>query len=96
VGGGLYQKYAAEGWECRALGPPVKPYQWLSEFQAFGQWFIGGAIYYKFGAWQVAYVDWGQTAGRLTAEPEPVVPDDAEAPTDPPVEPADSPPVPEA
>ncbi len=91
VGGGLYQKFAAVGYECGSLGPPVKEYQWLSEFSAWGMWFLGGAIYFKNGAWQVVYGDFGQTAGRLAPEPEPMIPDDAEAPPDPPVEPANRP-----
>lgn len=79
VGGGIYQKYAQNGYECGALGVPVKEYQWLSEFGAWGQWFEFGAIYYS-GAWRVAYGNWGQTAGRLVEAPEPVIPDDAERP----------------
>lgn len=65
VGGGVYQKYAVEFWECGRLGEPVKEYQWLSEFGANGQWFLGGAIYFKNGSWQVAPGNYGQTAGRL-------------------------------
>lgn len=64
VGGGVYQKYREWNWECGNLGPPVKPYDWLSEFGAYGQWFEGGAIYYSNGAWRVALGDYGQTAGR--------------------------------
>lgn len=61
----MYQKYAGVGFECGAMGEPVKGYQWLSEFGGDGQWFLGGAIYFKNGAWRVAFGDWGQTAGRL-------------------------------
>lgn len=64
VGGGVYQSYAAAGYECRQLGEPVKNYQWLSEFSAYGQWFLGGAIYYAGGTWHTVYGDWGQVAGR--------------------------------
>jgi hypothetical protein len=89
VGGGIYQRYAAPDirWECGPLGPPVKEYQWLSEFGAWGQWFEYGAIYYQNGAWRVAFGNWGQTAGRLAGEPEVTVPDDAEAPPDAPSSP---------
>lgn len=82
VGGGVYQRYAAAGYECGNLGPPVKAYQWLSEFGAYGQWFEGGAIYYSGGQWRIALGDYGQTAGRLAEETEPVIPDDAEVPPD--------------
>ncbi len=98
VGGGVYQRYASAGFECGGLGAPVKEYQWLSEFAAYGMWFQFGAIYYQGGSWKIAFGDWGQTAGRLTAEPEPVIPDDAERPPEGevPVTPDDPPPVPEA
>lgn len=86
VGGGVYQRYAAAGFECGALGPPVKPYQWLSEFGAYGQWFSGGAIYYSAGAWRVALGNYGQTAGRLAQMDEPS-PEWAETPPDAPTEP---------
>lgn len=83
VGGGVYQKYASLGFECGGLGAPVKEYQWLSEFSAFGMWFQGGAIYFSGGQWRVGWGDYGQTAGRLTeANTEP--PADAEVPPDPP------------
>ncbi len=84
VGGGIYQRYAAADlrWECGRLGPPVKAYQWLSEFGAYGMWFEGGAIYYKNGAWQVAFGNYGQTAGRLTESPFVEAPADAEVPPD--------------
>jgi hypothetical protein len=94
IGGGIYQKFAQVGYECGQLKAPVKEYQWLSEFAAYGMWFEGGAIYYKNGAWQVTYGDYGQTAGRLAEEPEPVIPDDAEVPPDAPVTPDDPPPPP--
>lgn len=81
VGGGVYQRFAAAGYECGGLGPPVKAYQWLSEFGAYGQWFEGGAIYYSGGQWRVAYGNFGQTAGRL-AEDATEVPADAEIPPD--------------
>lgn len=79
VGGGVYQKYAQAGWECGALGEPVKGYQWLSEFAADGQWFLGGAIYFKNGAWRIVFGDYGQTAGRL-AEVKVEAPTSAEHP----------------
>ncbi len=84
VGGGVYQKfatYASPGYECGALGAPVKEYQWLSEFGAYGQWFQGGAIYYSGGQWRIAWGDYGQAAGRL-AEAKSQAPDDAEVPSD--------------
>jgi hypothetical protein len=81
VGGGVYAKFAAVGYECGGLGAPVKEYQWLSEFSAYGQWFQGGAIYYQ-GGWKVAWGDYGQTAGRLAGEVWPEAPDDAEVPPD--------------
>lgn len=84
VGGGVYQKYAGAGWECGGLGPPVKAYQWLSEFAAYGQWFEGGAIYYSAGAWRIAFGQYGQTTNRLVPEPGP--PAGAEMPPDPPDE----------
>ncbi len=70
VGGGVYQTYKSWGFECRDLGPPVKDYEWISEFGGYGQWFIGGVIVYTGGAWRVYIGDWGQTANRLgDAEP---------------------------
>ncbi len=87
VGGGIYQRYAAAGFECGALGAPVKAYQWLSEFSAYGMWFEGGAIYYRNGAWQVSLGNYGQTAGRLTDDPV-EAPSDAETPPDMPSAPA--------
>jgi hypothetical protein len=91
VGGGVYQAFAAARWECGALGPPVKAYQWLTEFGAYGQWFEGGAIFYRSGRWQVVYGNYGQTAGRLTEAPEVEAPADAELPPDPPTSPAEVP-----
>ena len=79
VGAGIYQRYAALGYECGWLGAPVKAYQWLSEFSAYGQWFEGGAIAYVSGGWRAYPGDWGQTAGRLA---EPVPPADAAKPPD--------------
>ena len=84
VGGGVYQIYVSERWECGALGPPVKPYQWLSEFGAYGQWFEGGAIFYSGSQWGVALGDYGQTANRLVADTGP--PDGASTPPDAPGE----------
>jgi hypothetical protein len=87
VGGGVYQRYAAAGYECGNLGPPVKVYQWLSEFGAYGQWFAGGAIYFSGGQWRIAFGDYGQTAGRLADIEANVValpPAGAEMPPDPP------------
>lgn len=91
VGGGVYQRFAAARYECGGLGAPVKEYQWLSEFGAYGMWFEFGAIYYSGGAWRVAYGNYGQTAGRLVEEPDPVIPADAEVPPD---APTDVPPAP--
>ena len=83
VGGGVYQKFASVGYECGGLGAPVKDYQWLSEFGAYGQWFQGGAVYYSGGQWRIAWGDYGQTAGRLAGE-NTEAPADAEVPPDPP------------
>ncbi len=55
VGGGVYQRYASAGFECGGLGAPVKEYQWLSEFAAYGMWFQFGAIYYQGGSWKIAF-----------------------------------------
>lgn len=79
VGGGVYQVYASVGWECGGLGPPVKPYEWLSEFNSYGQWFAGGAIYYSGGQWRIAWGDFGQTANRLVRT---TAPTSADAPPD--------------
>lgn len=91
----MYQRYASYGppsWECGALGPPVKVYQWLSEFGAYGQWFEGGAIYYSGGRWRIALGQYGQIAGRMASDPE--SPREAEVPPDPPDDVADqAPPV---
>jgi hypothetical protein len=76
--------YAAWQWECGQLGAPVKEYQFLSEFQAAGQWFEGGAIYFKGGSWKVATGNFGQTAGRFA--------DDAEWPEDVEMPPTSEPP----
>lgn len=87
VSGGVYAKYASLGYECYVtpfLGAPVKDYGWIAEMNygkgCPGQWFENGAIGYHDGAWRVMYGNYGQTAGRLVAEPEPVIPDDAEMP----------------
>ncbi len=88
VGGGLYQTYAAAGFECGNLGPPVKAYQWLSEFGAFGMWFENGAIYFSGGRWRVALGSFGQTANRLVSVTE-LPPAKAEMPPDPPGDVAD-------
>ena len=80
VGGGIYQTYAAVVWECGGLGAPVKAYQWLSEFGAYGMWFEGGAIYYSGGRWKIGWGDFGQTANRFMPDPGP--PADAEVPPD--------------
>lgn len=83
----MYAKYASLGYECYVnpfLGAPVKDYGWVQEMNygrgCYGQWFENGAIGYHDGAWRVMYGQYGQTAGRLTAEPDPVIPDDAEMP----------------
>lgn len=87
VSGGVYSKYASLGYECYVspfLGAPVKDYGWVQEMNysrgCYGQWFENGAIGYHDGAWRVMYGNYGQTAGRLADEPEPVIPDDAELP----------------
>lgn len=90
VGGGIYQKYASAGYECGALGPPVKEYQWLSEFAAYGQWFLGGAIYYSNGAWRMVLGQYGQTTGRMDAD-QWDTPPNTEEPPDAPVEPENRP-----
>jgi hypothetical protein len=86
VGGGVHSTYASHNYECGTdsvrIGPPVKEYQWLSEFGAYGQWFESGVIYYRNGAWRIEAGDWGQTAGRLAEGPEAEPPDDAEVPPD--------------
>lgn len=66
--GSDWATYAAWAFECGVLGPPVKDFEFLSEFGAAGQWFQNGAIYFKNGAWKVATGDYGQTAGRLAAD----------------------------
>jgi hypothetical protein len=66
--GPTHSTYHDWGYECGALGAPVKDYEYLTEFAAAGQWFEGGAIYYKNGGWHVALGNFGQTAGRLTAD----------------------------
>lgn len=93
----MYQRYAQPDmrWECGRLGPPVKVYQWLSEFAAWGQWFEGGAIFWRNG-WEVALGNYGQTAGRLTESPLVVAPADAEVPPDMPPAPPSPPDPPEA
>ena len=70
-GGVIYQRYAFQGYECSSLGPPVKAYGYMSEFNGEGTWFLGGAIVYRYDtrAWHTYFGDWGQTAGRLTDEP---------------------------
>lgn len=80
VSGGVHQTYANNGWECGWLGAPVKSYQWLSEFSAYGQWFEGGAIYYANGSWRVFQGDMGQTAGRDADVSTAEAPADAETP----------------
>lgn len=70
--------YAAWQWECGALGAVVKDYEFLTEFAAAGQWFEGGAIYFKNGQWRVVIGNFGQTAGRLADVGE--FPADAEMP----------------
>lgn len=72
VSGVVYQIYAANRWECGQLGPPVKPYGFISEFgTGEGQWFLGGVIIFRYTtrSWTVFVGDYGQTAGRLTDEP---------------------------
>lgn len=67
--GPTWGAFSAQGFECGALGAPVKDYEYLTEFGAPGQWFEHGALYYKNGAWHEALGDYGQTAGRITADP---------------------------
>ncbi len=76
--GSTWATFKAWGFECGALGPPVKDFEFLSEFGAAGQWFQFGAIYFKNGAWRVTIGDYGQTAGRLADVGE--WPEDAEMP----------------
>lgn len=68
VSGGVYQRYASVGFECGGLGPPVKPYGWISEMNygrgCWGQWFFNGAIGFHDGQWHVMWGQYGQTAGR--------------------------------
>ncbi len=78
--GTTWGPYAAQGFECGALGPPVKDFEFLTEFGAAGQWFEFGALYFKNGAWRTAIGNYGQTAGRLTADVG-SWPEDAEMPT---------------
>lgn len=74
VGGGVYQKFAAIGYECRVqpfIGAPVKAYGWIAEMNygkgCWGQWFENGAIGYHDGAWRVMYGDFGQRGGMTLA-----------------------------
>lgn len=74
VGGTVYQYYAAWGWECGQLGPPINPYGWVDQFGGgYGQWFENGCIVYAYGAWRVYVGQYGQLNGRLADEPEPAV-----------------------
>jgi hypothetical protein len=68
VGGGIYQRYAQAGWECGNLGPPVKDYQYLSEFGAYGMWFQFGAIWFNGQYWSITIGDYGQNANRLSPD----------------------------
>lgn len=68
--GSTWGPYHQQGHECGGLGAPVKPYGYLSEFDAAGQWFVGGAIYWKYGYWHIVLGDWGQTAGRFAEDPD--------------------------
>ena len=74
VGGGIFQKYASVGYECRVqpfLGAPVKGYGWIQEMNygrgCYGQWFENGAIGYHDGAWRIMYGDYGQRGGMTLA-----------------------------
>jgi hypothetical protein len=71
VSGGVYQKFASMGYECGALGPPVKAYGWIQEMNygrgCYGQWFLGGAVGYHDGAWRVMLGNYGQTGGTRFA-----------------------------
>ncbi len=68
VGGGVWSKYRDMGFECGALGPPVKDYGWIGEMNygrgCFGQWFAGGAIGYHDGRWNVMLGYYGQMGIR--------------------------------
>lgn len=93
VSGGVFQKFASLGYECYVnpfLGAPVKAYGWIAEMNygrgCYGQWFENGAIGYHDGRWNVMYGNYGQTAGRLAEEPEPVIPGGAEVPPDAPTD----------
>ena len=64
--GSDWAPYAQQGFECGALREPVKPAGYISEKNAYGQWFRGGLIWWAPGGyWVVELGDWGQTGGRL-------------------------------
>lgn len=74
VTGGVYQTFAARGYECYVnpfLGTPVKAYGWIAEMNygrgCWGQWFENGAIGYHDGAWRIMYGNYGQTGGMALA-----------------------------
>jgi hypothetical protein len=64
VSGGIHQKYGQVLYQCGMLGTPVKTAGFLSEFNAQGQWFEGGAIYWNGREWVIFVGDKGQTYGR--------------------------------
>lgn len=63
-----WAKYRDWGFECGTLGPPVKDYGWIAEMNygkgCEGQWFLGGAIGWHDGRWNVMAGSYGQVAGR--------------------------------
>jgi hypothetical protein len=60
--------YMQQGFECGGLQEACKPWGYMSEVDAAGQWYRGGRIYRKYGYWHVELGNWGQTGGRLAEE----------------------------
>ncbi len=69
VSGGVFQAFAAQGYECGPLEMPVKPYGWVAEMNygrgCPGQWFRGGAVGFHDGRWNIMYGRYGQSALRV-------------------------------
>lgn len=63
--GDAWMPYAQQGFECGGLLEVCKPWGYMSEVDAAGQWYRGGRIYRKYGYWHVELGNWGQTGGRL-------------------------------
>lgn len=80
--GAAHAAYASLGYECGRLDVPVKDYGWVGEFSAFGQWFLGGVLFYRSGYWWVSYGNFGQAGIAHHAVPVQVL----EAPEPPKVE----------